>query len=86
MARRETGRNEGCIRARGRLRFAMPCRDARVNGETGASGAREYLQSLRDQEKREGFSCLPGAANLALPNRGAVASGVGFWSSDWDRF
>ena len=56
----------------------MPCGDARISGETGASGARECLQSLRGQEKREGFSYLPGAANLALPNRGAVASGWGF--------
>ena len=64
----------------------MPSRDARISGETGVSESRERLQSLRGQEKREGFFGLPGAANLALPNRGAVASGVGFWSSGWDRF
>ena len=52
----------------------------------GVSGAPECLQSPRGREMREEFSCPPGAANLAWPNRGAVASGIVIWSSDWDRF
>ena len=41
----------------------------------GVSGAPERLQSLQGREMREGFSCPPGAENLAWPNRGVVASG-----------
>jgi len=52
----------------------------------GESGASERLQSLRGRERQEEFSYPPGAANLAWRNREAVASGVGIWSSDWDRF